>query len=356
MINPHSFRTDFPLVPLSECVHFLDHKRRPITAKDRVAGPIPYFGANGIQDYVNDYIFDEDLILLAEDGGHFYDPDRGVAYRISGKSWVNNHAHVLKPKSNTDIGYLHRILENIDLTSYINGATRAKLTKAAAERIKIPLPPLAEQQRIAALLDTADNLLRLREAAIEKLDQLAESVFKDCIKNFNTSEYVLGDIAEMYQPKTISSNELKEDGAYVVYGANGVIGRYDQYNHKDSEVLVTCRGATCGTINKSEPFSWVTGNAMVVKPLNGSNLTKEFLFGYFKHIADFGSVITGAAQPQITRQSLCRLGVSLPKLEDQILVTQRLSEIENAKSAHVKAVLKSKALRDSLQHQSFAVN
>ena len=79
----------------------------------------------------------------------------------------------------------------------------------------------------------------------------------------------LADTCEMYQPKTISGKEMVEDGAYPVFGANGIIGRYDKYNHEEAQLLITCRGATCGSVNVSEPKSWVTGNAMVVRPKNG---------------------------------------------------------------------------------------
>ncbi len=177
MISHLNFRKDVPIVRLNEVVTFLDNLRKPITEKDRIKGPYPYYGANGIQGYVNEYIFDDELVLLAEDGGHFNEPDRGIAYKVSGKCWVNNHAHVLKAKSNIDINYLARVLENLDVSTYINGTTRAKLNKANAEKIKIPLPPLAEQQHIAAILDKAELLKSKRELAIEKLDELAHSVF-----------------------------------------------------------------------------------------------------------------------------------------------------------------------------------
>ena len=80
----------------------------------------------------------------------------------------------------------------------------------------------------------------------------------------------LGEACEMYQPKTISGKDMVEDGPYPVYGANGVIGRYNQFNHEEPQLLITCRGATCGSVNISAPRSWVTGNAMVVRPKNES--------------------------------------------------------------------------------------
>ena len=91
---------------VEECCEILDSMRIPITASDRKEGKYPYYGANGIQDYVNDYIFDDELVLLAEDGGNFGSKEKPIAYRVSGKCWVNNHAHVLKPKEEIDVDYL----------------------------------------------------------------------------------------------------------------------------------------------------------------------------------------------------------------------------------------------------------
>ncbi|SHI79817.1 Type I restriction modification DNA specificity domain-containing protein, partial [Anaerovibrio lipolyticus DSM 3074] len=91
---------------LGECCEILDSLRVPITASERTEGPYPYYGANGVQDYVSDYIFDDELVLLAEDGGNFGSKERPIAYRVSGKCWVNNHAHVLKPKPGLNVDYL----------------------------------------------------------------------------------------------------------------------------------------------------------------------------------------------------------------------------------------------------------
>lgn len=131
----------------------------------------------------------------------------------------------------------------------------------------------------------------------------------------------LGEVCEMYQPKTISVKELVEDGAYPVYGANGVIGRYNQFNHEEPQLLITCRGATCGSVNISAPRSWVTGNAMVVRPKNG-RLEMRYLEYLFRGGIDISRAITGAAQPQITRTNLAPLEISYPvsKGEQQRIV------------------------------------
>lgn len=132
----------------------------------------------------------------------------------------------------------------------------------------------------------------------------------------------LGEICEIYQPKTITSKEIKEKGKYKVFGANGVIGYFDEYNHEDSEVAITCRGATCGTVNFTEPRSWITGNAMVVQP-KSKNLNKRFLF-YLLRNTDLSSVISGAAQPQITGSALKPFKIPIPPFDVQEQIVAEL--------------------------------
>ena len=138
--------------PLLEVCDLLDSKRVPVTSNKRIHGPYPYYGANGIQDYVNDYIFDDDLVLLAEDGGNFGSKDKPIAYRVSGKCWVNNHAHILSPK--IDFEFLQYSLNQIDYSEYVNGSTRLKLTQTDMRSIRLMLPPLSEQKLIKAKIQT----------------------------------------------------------------------------------------------------------------------------------------------------------------------------------------------------------
>lgn len=156
------------------CV-ILDSKRIPITASERIAGPYPYYGANGVQDYVSDYIFDDELILLAEDGGNFGSKDRPIAYRVSGKCWVNNHAHILKPKEGYDVDYVCYALMYYDVSSLVNGATRKKLTQADMRGMIIPERPIAEQRHISAMLRKIDTLVLLRNQQIADLEKLVKS-------------------------------------------------------------------------------------------------------------------------------------------------------------------------------------
>jgi type I restriction enzyme S subunit len=143
--------------------------------------------------------------------------------------------------------------------------------------------------------------------------------------NFAGLRKTLGELCEIYQPKTISTRELIENGMHLVYGANGVIGRYDKFNHEFEEVLVTCRGATCGTVNVSVPKSWINGNAMVVQP-KSNGLSKDYLAMILRGI-DYASVITGTAQPQITRQPLSKISIFVPSVAEQKQIVAKVDEL-----------------------------
>lgn len=171
--------TKLSSVALSELVEILDGKRKPITKSDREPGNIPYYGATGVVDYVKDYLFDEPLVLLGEDGAKWGKGDTS-AFCISGKAWVNNHAHVLRPNRQILLDkWLVYCLQSMDLSDFITGATVLKLNQSRMRDIPILLPPLAEQRRIVAKLDqindTLSELRRLRAARNAALEAFQKS-------------------------------------------------------------------------------------------------------------------------------------------------------------------------------------
>jgi type I restriction enzyme S subunit len=155
----------------------------------------------------------------------------------------------------------------------------------------------------------------------------------------------------MYQPKTITGKDLVENGQFLVYGANGVIGRYNKFNHEKSQLLITCRGATCGTVNVSAPRSWITGNAMVVRAKD-TTLEMRFLEYLFRGGIDLSKAITGAAQPQITRTNLEPLQICYPNsTTEQKRIVEKLDEafvgLTKAKENAEKNLQNARALFDS---------
>lgn len=163
-------------INLGEVAEFLDARRIPINESERerrISNKsrdmlFPYYGANGQVGWIDNFIFDEPLVLLAEDGGYFEELGR-VAYRIDGKTWVNNHAHVLRPLNNITLEYLLYALNGTNLLPYVSGTTRLKLTQAAARRIPIPLPPKSEQCRVVSEVTQLMTRLHSAKQALQKV-------------------------------------------------------------------------------------------------------------------------------------------------------------------------------------------
>ena len=160
---------------LASCADILDNQRVPVNAKERetrISGKLkselyPYYGATGQVGWIDDYLFDEELILLGEDGAPFLDFSKDTAYLISDKSWVNNHAHVLRAKIElTSNQFLCHYLNTFDYHGYLTGTTRLKLNQSAMRKIPVPIPPLAEQNRIVKKINTLFTQL---DAAVDSL-------------------------------------------------------------------------------------------------------------------------------------------------------------------------------------------
>lgn len=178
---------------LGDLAENLDSKRKPITSGLRDAGEIPYYGASGIVDYVKDYIFDGDFLLVSEDGANLLARNTPIAFSISGKTWVNNHAHVLKFNTYAERRYIEYYLNSIDLTPYISGAAQPKLNKKNLESILIPNPSFLEKERIVEMLDKFDTLTSSITEGLPReieLRQRQYEYYRDLLYSFPTSEVV----------------------------------------------------------------------------------------------------------------------------------------------------------------------
>lgn len=154
---------------LVEIVEFLDNRRRPIKESEREKGPYPYYGASGIIDYVNDYIFDGDFILLGEDGANILTRTTALAYKASGKIWVNNHAHILSCKEPSDINFIMYALELINYEKYNASTAQPKITKEVCKKLLIAYPQSSEERKkVGDIISTWDKAIELKEKLIEE--------------------------------------------------------------------------------------------------------------------------------------------------------------------------------------------
>lgn len=163
---------------LEDTVDFLDEKRKPITSKYRKAGQYPYYGASGIIDFIDDYIFDEELVLLSEDGANIVDRNYRVAFIATGKYWVNNHAHCLRPKQGFASYFISEALESIDYTVYNTGSAQPKLNQEVCRNLPLMCPCLEEQQKIADFLSAYDEAIRYAKQELDKWKELKKGLLQ----------------------------------------------------------------------------------------------------------------------------------------------------------------------------------
>jgi len=238
---------------LGDVVEILDSQRIPIKEderKKRISDKsssylIPYYGATGQVGWIDDYIFDEELVLLGEDGVPFFEPAKNKAYIIAGKSWVNNHVHVLRAQKSVVLNlFLCNYLNIFNYNGYVTGTTRAKLNKSRMSKIPIPRPPIETQREIVAILEKANETKRLRVQADELTDRLLQSVFLemfgDPVKNPKGWEAVkLEDVL----------SENPQNGLYkpsTEYGGGTPILRIDSfYDGKITNIVSSPLKAFC---------------------------------------------------------------------------------------------------------------
>ena len=287
---------------LEDVCEILDSRRVPITAKDRKAGDYPYYGANGLQDYVADYIFDDELVLLAEDGGNFGSKERPIAYRVSGKCWVNNHAHVLKAKPNMHVDYLCYALMFYDTEGLVNGATRQKLTQAAMRQMVIPYRDMTEQLQIIKKISQIVRSIEKRKEELQLLDQLVKSRFIELFGDPMTdvSKWSASTIGEQFN---VASGGTPATGEKV-YWENGTIpwigsnmcqdtilsendGKFiteEGYAHSSAKwfhkgtVLVALVGATIGKTALLRFDTTTNQNIAAIDVTQNAAFSSEFVF------------------------------------------------------------------------------
>lgn len=389
---------------ISECCDILDNLRVPINDEIRqtMQGNIPYYGANGIQGFIDKYIFDEDLILLAEDGGNFEEyHTRPIAYKISGKSWVNNHAHILRAKKEFNQDYIFYSLVHKDITKYLNSGTRSKLNKSELEKIEIDFPTTKdEEDKIAKILSTADTVIEKTQAAIAKYKAIKQGMLQDLFTrgiDLNTNklrpryqdapelykesklgmipreweEKVFGEVVDLIHGHQFRDYDFTEFGipvvkigqvkpenvdlsncSYVAYG------REDEFQNeiiRNGDVLMALTGATLG-------------KACLVKGLNGivlqnyrvgrfepivkeNDIDKEFLY-YLLIAGDllaqiFNKVNTGA-QGNIGKADFEKATFKKPPFAEQQKIAERLKAIDNKLQTEQTYLQKMQSLKKGL--------
>ena len=210
-----------------------------------------------------------------------------------------------------------------DIAKVAQGVSVVHLYGEHLKGVKTINPCLEEQKKIAGLLALLDERITTQNKIIDKLQSLIKGIRHDIFKDIQGEVLALSNIADIYQPQTISSSDLTSEG-YWVYGANGIIGKYKEYNHETEQICITCRGNTCGTVNYTQPKVWITGNSMVINTDKYQRqVNKRFLFHYLSSY-NFKSIVSGSGQPQIVRTPLEKTKVVLPTIEKQVRIANSI--------------------------------
>ncbi len=353
---------------LEKICEILDNKRVPISQKDRISGIYPYYGASGIVDYIDKYIFDEELVLIGEDGAK-WDAFENSAFIASGKYWVNNHAHILKPNNEILINkFLVYFLNYSNLEKYITGATVKKLNQQKLKQIEIPLPPLKEQERIVGILDESfakiDESIKILEQDLLNLDELMQSALQKAfnpLKDNAKENYKLpqgwewknlGEIANTSSGGTPSRNkkEYWENGnikwlksgelndGYIDFIEENIteeaIKNSSAKIFQKGTLLIAMYGATAGKLGILNLDS-TTNQAICAFLHKDKNIKflEKFLFYFLFFLRD--KIIKdsfGGAQPNINQTYIKNLQIPLPPIKEQEQIASHLDEL----SSHVK--------------------
>ena len=329
---------------LGECTQILDSQRKPVTKKDRKEGVYPYYGATGIQDYVDKYIFEGRYVLVGEDGAKWGALDKS-AFIIDGKTWLNNHAHVLKPFEPLVDSYLTYYLNHSDLNGFISGAIVRKLTQSSLKNIKIPLPPKSTQLAIVSELDKINELIRLKKEQLKDFDNLAQSIFYemfgDPVENEKGWEVKkLGEVCDIFAGGD-KPNDIKttQDNEYIYpviangEGEKGILGYTKKCRVIKNAVTIGARGASIGNCRIVK--DGFTPAIRLLTLIPSEKLDCPFLFYIVKGL-DYKQ--NGAGQAQLTVPNIKNESIPLPPLPLQHLFAQRIEQIEHQKSEVQKAI------------------
>lgn len=357
---------------LEDCCEILDSMRIPITASERKRGSYPYYGANGIQDYVADYIFDDELVLLAEDGGNFGSKTKPIAYRVSGKCWVNNHAHVLKPKEGFNVDYLCYSLMFYNTEGLVNGATRQKLTQTTMRQMLIPQRTYQEQCDIVAQLNKANLMIKTRQQQLQKLDELIKArfveLFGDC-----KSMVSMNELCSIITDGTHQPPRFQESGIPFIFVSN-LVGNVVTYN---AEKFIS--EDTYAELYKRTPIE--IGDLLLSTVGSYGHpavVTEDRKFLFQRHIAylkprhnmvnsfylhsallapdgqrQIEEKVKGIAQKTLNLSEIKKIVVPLPTIEEQNQFEQFVNRVDKSKVAVQKSLDEAQLLFDSLMQQYF---
>jgi type I restriction enzyme S subunit len=365
-----------------------DRKRVPITKSKRIAGNIPYYGASGIVDYVEGFLFNEDLLLVSEDGANLLARKYPIAFSISGKTWVNNHAHILKFEDSVTQKFTELYLNSIKLDNFISGMAQPKLNKTKLNSIPIPIPPLPQQKQIVATLEKAFAAIDTAKANAEQNLQNAKELFESYLQNvFSTKgddweEKQIKDLTELVtkgsSPKWQGVNYVDEGGIFFLTSKNVGEGELllnnkkyleEKFNKiqktsilKKGDVLTNIVGASIGRtaiFNLDEITN--INQAVCLMRCDSEKVYNYYLMyllnsPFFKNILHENEVDNARANLSLT--FFKNLAIPLPKLSEQKEIVENIksfsTETKKLEAIYTQKIVDLEEMKKSVLQKAFS--
>jgi len=342
---------EYPIRRLGDLTVNFDGKRVPVKEADRARGPYPYYGASGIVDCVDAYLFDGEYLLIAEDGENLRTRQTPIAFMAKGRFWVNNHAHVVQANGGNSTRYLMYALLAANVHAFLSGSTLPKLTQNAMNQIPVPSPDERTQRAIACILGALDDKIELNRKMNQTLEGIARAIFKSwfvdflpvCAKAEGRDPGLPSEIADLF-PSSFVDSELgpipegwgvstfgnaaevssgkrptvryevpSEMASVPLWGGNGPMA-YVPAPLVDYPALLTGRVGTLGSVFRINSPCWPSDNTLVLRARRSRSL--EYL--YFQLLlVDFPSLNRGSTQPLLTQSDL--KAQSMPMPPDRVL-------------------------------------
>lgn len=377
---------EWEIKPLKKLAENLDNKRVPITSNVRSKGDIPYYGASGIVDFVNDYIFDEELLCISEDGANLVVRTYPIAFSISGKTWVNNHAHVLKFQNKCTQIIVENYLNSIKLDDFLTGMAQPKLNKAMLDIIPIPISSKPkEQQKIADCLSSIDNLITAQSKKVEILKvhkkglmqqlfpQDGEEVPKLRFSEFkNAPEWEvkpLEKIGEITTGKTPSTSDEALWNGSIRFITPTDIDDDIKYQHNTSRTVVkqpSMKILKVGTITYTciasiGKIAITTVPSITNQQINSitvyENINNEFVYYALLELTPYiKSKLANTTLPIINKTEFSKFEIKLPKPNEQKKIADCLSSIDELITSSAKKVETLKEHKKGLMQKLFPSN
>ncbi len=362
------FTDDWEQRKLGDVVNVLDNLRIPIAASQRLEGVTPYYGANGIQGYIDGFTHDGEFVLVAEDGAN--DLINYPVQYVSGKVWINNHAHVLQGIKNvaSNLFLVYRI-KSMDMTKYLVGGGRTKLNASVMKDIELHLPNYAEQTQIGNFFKQLDDTIALHQRTLEKYQKLKVSYLEKMFPKGNErypelrfpnstdawEQRKLGEFSKTTIGEFVIKTKQNPNSKYPVYnGGVSYTGFYDDFNNNGHKIIVSARGANAGFINIINGKYWA-GNSCYSIDIQSDNYCIEYVYHFMKHKQHLFTDFQQAANiPSVSKKNVEEFLISYPRSkEEQTQIGNFFKQLDDTIALHQREVEKYKKIKQSYLEKMF---